>query len=552
MMQPAPQEIEAKFSILNATQADYLCTTPTLTRSFVLGASVQVCHIDTYIDTAAFGLLRFGYALRIRHTPTGYRVTLKSLSQQTQSPIHRRVELEGPLDQGVTPLNLAHWPSMIRDFVVDLLGELPTLVPLCTLHQTRQKRMVWRKQGKAPEPSVPFAELSVDEVKVYPATFAHLQTEEATGDALGHPVADFWEAEAELQPGQAVTELEGLTHKLGQLRGLRPNRQSKLERALAELSYRVIADGQVKSYLQPTMHTADGCRLIWRQQLTQILLNEYGVRASDDPEYVHDMRVAVRRARVAMTLFRPYFRRRSLQHFRQALRTTGRKLGAVRDLDVALAKLNKFQKNNNAAAPEALTLLAEHWQAQRNQAFHDLLHWLDSETYTDFLVSFMHFCQTPGKSARHRHQGSRHPPQPVKVCHVFPSILLQRFERVRCYEDLFVEDVTIPATTLHQLRIECKYLRYLLEFSQHLLGPGGGRLIRALKVLQEHLGDLNDAVTSQNLIKNVPSATSIDVAQYQQEQQATIQQLSDVARTSLLAFIAVEKRRQLLQALVTL
>ncbi len=551
MTQPTPQEIEAKFLVLGATQADQLCTIATLSRSFALQATTQVCHIDTYVDTPAFCLLRLGYALRIRHTPTGYRVTLKSLLQQEKSPIHRRVELESPLDPGIEPLRLMHWPSAIRQFVSALIGESPTLLPLCTLQQTRRKRLVTRKVAKAQEAPEPFAELSVDEVKVYPATLEYLQAAGPHTDALGYVMATFWEVEAELLPGQAEEDLTGLTHKLGLLRGLRPNSQSKLERALIALSSRVISDEQVKSHLQPEMHTADGCRLIWRQQLTQMLLNEHGVRVSDDPEFVHDMRVAVRRARVALNLFKPYFRRRALQHFRQALRTTGRKLGAVRDLDVTLAKLIKFQHTEQAMAPEELISLSEAWQMQRDQAFQDLIRWLDSETYADFLADFMHFCQTPGKRIRHRRQDANHPPQPVKVRHVLPSLLLQRFERVRCYEEIFVEGAMLPAATLHQLRIECKYLRYVLEFAQHLLGPTGERIIRALKVLQEHLGDLNDAVTSQNLIEEMPTATDSEaVDRYYHEQQATIQQQSDLARESLLQFVGLDKRRQLLQALV--
>lgn len=555
MTQPTPQEIEAKFSIRSATQADYLSTTATLTRAFVLQPTTQVSHLDTYVDTPAFCLLRLGYALRIRHTSAGYQATLKSLLQQEKSLIHRRLELEGPIAPAAKPFNLSHWPSGIRDFVCDLVGESPTLVPLCTLQQTRRKRLVTHRQPKAIAAPAPFAELSVDEVKVYPANLEHWQPAEINADdntdAVGLAVATFWEVEAELLPGQAETDLEKLSHRLGVIRGLRPNSRSKLERALAELSRTVIIDEQVKSHLQPEMHTAEGCRLIWRQQLTQMLLNEYGVRVSDDPEYIHDMRVAVRRARVALNLFKPYFRRRALQHFRQALRATGRKLGAVRDLDVALAKLAKFQDQENSTEPEALTSLAEQWQKQRKEAFHGLIDWLDSETYADFLVSFMRFCQTPGKSIRHRRQAAHHPPEPTKIRHVLPSLLLQRFERVRCYEDLFVEGAAIPATTLHQLRIECKYLRYVLEFGQHLLGPSGERLIRALKVLQEHLGDLNDAVTSQHLMEDAP-AGSEGVDHYRNEQQATIQQLRDLARESLLQFVGQEKRRQLLQALVQL
>ena len=67
----------------------------------------------------------------------------------------------------------------------------------------------------------------------------------------------------------------------------------------------------------------------------------------------------------------------------------------------------------------------------------------------------------------------------------------------------------MPATgavhfeTLHALRIDCKYLRYNLEFLRHLLGAEGEQLIAPLIALQDVLGELNDAVVSQQLL-NMP------------------------------------------------
>lgn len=553
MTQPTAQEIEAKFSILSATQADYLCTTSNLTRAFALQAATQVCHVDTYVDTPAFRLLRLGYALRVRHTDAGYRITLKSLPQQEKSHIHRRVELEGPLDTEANPLTLAHWPTAIRDTITALIGEQPVLQSLCTLRQTRRKRMVTRQQPKSTEIVAPFAELSVDEVKVYPpGEDAQLPARTDHTDHTG-AVATFWEAEAELQPGEHEADLKLLTQKLGRVGGLRPNFQSKLEHALDQLSQCMIEGEHVTTHLQATMHMADACRLIWRQQLIKMVLSENGVRTDDDPESVHAMRVAVRRTRVAMQLFQPFFRRKSLRPFRKALRATGRKLGAVRDFDVALAKLTKFQKTIDTPTPERPMPLHEHWQERREVALAELLTWLDSQAYATFLTHFMDFCQTPGKGARHRHQDASHLPEPVAVRHVLPTILLQRFERVQCYETIFVDQATIPAKTLHQLRIECKYVRYVLEFTQHLLGPASTYLIRHLKNLQDQLGDLHDAVVSEKLLDALPPTNADELIHtYRHEQRAVIQHLSGEMRESLFQFITRENRRRLLQALVRL
>jgi CHAD domain-containing protein len=56
----------------------------------------------------------------------------------------------------------------------------------------------------------------------------------------------------------------------------------------------------------------------------------------------------------------------------------------------------------------------------------------------------------------------------------------------------------VPLTRLHQLRIASKGLRYTLEFFADVLGPGAQSLIEQMKQLQDHLGNLQDAVVACN------------------------------------------------------
>lgn len=548
MAQPTNQEVEAKFAILDPAQATRLCDTPTLTAAFALQTAKTVSHLDTYLDTPAYHLLRAGYALRLRQTADGYLATLKGLPLDDEGPIHRRVELEAPLPVQATPLDLAQWPNQIREFVTGVLGADPDLQPLCTLRQTRQKRLVAAQNGKTTLP--PFAELSIDQVTIFWPALSGPAAPDAEETAAG--LLTFWEAEAELLPGQDEEQLAGLVRKLQRLRGLQPNRQSKLERALEEISQCLVSNGQIITAFQPEMHTADACRLIWQRQLLRMVRNEAGVRHSHDIEYIHDMRVAVRRARVAMTLFTPYFRRKPLRTLRQMLRTTGRKLGAVRDLDVALDKLRRHQKKTAAADAADFQGLLTHWQEQRAAAFAELLTWLDSADYADFLRTFARFCRKAGKGAK-RPSAPGEPPEPLQVRHVLPSMLLARFERVRAYETLFSAEQAPPIATLHQLRIECKFLRYNLEFAQHLLGPPGRRLIGSLKEFQEHLGDLNDAAVSAGLLQRVPTEIANDALHhYCAGQQALLEELRQGVQPNLAQFVALDNRRLLLQALVRL
>jgi CHAD domain-containing protein len=100
---------------------------------------------------------------------------------------------------------------------------------------------------------------------------------------------------------------------------------------------------------------------------------------------------------------------------------------------------------------------------------------------------------------------------------------------------------------LHQLRIATKGLRYTLEYFQEVLGPEAKDAIKEIKGLQDHLGDLQDAVVASNLLRdfltwgtwghaqtkggNLPPAQPVvapGVAAYLAARQAELQHLVDI------------------------
>jgi len=236
-----------------------------------------------------------------------------------------------------------------------------------------------------------------------------------------------------------------------------------------------------------------------------MLLCEAGVRLGEDIEYVHDMRVASRRARAALTMFGPYFQAKALDEYAKRLRKTAQILGDVRDLDVALDNLDRYIQGKSGKAIQGSAELREYWQQEHAAARTDLLRWLDNQKYRRFVADFAAFCTHAQVGATNFTHQPGLPPVPHQVRHVLPGAIWTRFERVRTYETLFApqdgehgaaetDARIIPDETLHQLRIDVKALRYNLDFAQHLLGSEGQLLLKQLKQLQSHLGDLNDAV----------------------------------------------------------
>ena len=79
--------------------------------------------------------------------------------------------------------------------------------------------------------------------------------------------------------------------------------------------------------------------------------------------------------------------------------------------------------------------------------------------------------------------------------------MFERLANMRAYD----EWVTIPdppVARLHALRIACKRLRYTLEFFREVLGPDTKDLIEEVVVMQDHLGDLQDAVVASGMLRD--------------------------------------------------
>jgi CHAD domain-containing protein len=242
---------------------------------------------------------------------------------------------------------------------------------------------------------------------------------------------------------------------------------------------------------------AEAVRKILREQLEVMLANEAGSRVGDDIEHVHDMRVAVRRMRAAFRLFGGYFQPQAIKGFEKDLRKTGRALGTVRDLDVFNREAMRYLRLQPKPRRHDLDSLLNRWHEQREAARLELVDYLDSQRYQRFLQEFGDFVQTPGAGVERIPEGE---PQRLLVRDVLSSTVWQLYETAWAYDRVLEE---APVTTLHALRIDCKYLRYTLEFFESLLGPEAPWLIREVTALQDHLGDIQDAEVAKAILADV-------------------------------------------------
>jgi CHAD domain-containing protein len=98
-----------------------------------------------------------------------------------------------------------------------------------------------------------------------------------------------------------------------------------------------------------------------RERLVQMLVHAPGVRLADDIEALHDMRVASRRLRAALSMFAPSFHDADFKRFEQEVKAVTDSLGTARDVDVMIETLEALE----AELPEGERAGMEHFVAER-------------------------------------------------------------------------------------------------------------------------------------------------------------------------------------------
>lgn len=245
----------------------------------------------------------------------------------------------------------------------------------------------------------------------------------------------------------------------------------------------------------PAEAMAEAGRKVLRYHFAEMLRHEEGTRLGEDIEALHDMRVATRRMRAAFEVFGEAFESEAIRPHLKGLRATGRALGRVRDLDVFMQKARNYLEALPEASRDGLAPLLLGWQVQRESARAEMLAHLSSESHHTFKWEFNNFLSTPGAGAR---TSTPDVPVPFLVKEVAPVLIYTRLAGVRAY-DRILENASL--VQYHALRIEFKKLRYTLEFFREVLGEEAKGVINAIKKLQDHLGDLNDADVATRIIR---------------------------------------------------
>lgn len=224
------------------------------------------------------------------------------------------------------------------------------------------------------------------------------------------------------------------------------------------------------------------------QQVRALVEHEAVARVGDDPEGVHQMRVAVRRLRAALkTVSSP-----DLDAVQDELRWLGGVLGRIRDLDVLLGHLRRQAADLPASESVAAERLLDGLVADRRRARRRMLHTLRGERYAALLRTLADLTTADLPYAVPSRDGAA----PALV-----EVIARPYRKLR--KDALALGADPPADDLHALRIRGKRLRYAAE----LAAPAGGRpvrkLIRATKEFQDVLGDHQDTVVAEEELRRL-------------------------------------------------
>jgi inorganic triphosphatase YgiF len=462
-------EIELKFLIAEEAVEAVLAQLP---------GQAAVRWLDAvYYDTVDYALRRAGLALRVRDGEGGRRQTLKSASA---GGVFTRGEWEAPVEGPEPDLRL-----LIDTPAARVLNGDP-LVPVFT---ARVERLVWLVEhgGATIEAALDRGVLTA-----------------------GDRGAGVCELELELKAGPPAA-LFDLARDLAAHAPLRLSLVSKAERgyalALDDGDQRrpgVDRDGLV---LDPDMTAGQALQALGRSALARLCADGEGLRERQDSEGLHRLRVAARRFRALLSVFRSLADDEAALRVRAELKWLAGALGPARDLDVFIAEVWRPAATTSPPVGsddgQALAAFGQALIDAQVEAYARAMAALDSARYRALTLETAAWLEAGSWLTAH---------DVAKVRDGSATALARKAldKRRRTILKRGKHLAALDPAARHAVRIRGKVLRYAAEdlaplFPDH--PRRAARFIEAVKALQDALGALNDLIARDALARAVARAS---------------------------------------------
>jgi CHAD domain-containing protein len=259
--------------------------------------------------------------------------------------------------------------------------------------------------------------------------------------------------------------------------------------------------------LSPDMRADEATKVILRFTLSVMKSNEPGIQADLDTENLHDYRVAVRRTRSALTQIRGVFPPDVVAYFREGFSGLGKLTNKQRDMDVYLLKEDAYRQVLPDSLKGGIDPLFVYLKSERSRALKEVKTGLNSDDYRSFLLEWDDFLSTGPPTL----EDDSTPNASKPVINLAKKRIYKRYRKVIRDGESILMDPQVEDEKLHALRIECKKLRYLLEFCASLFPfDEVHTLVKQLKYLQDNLGDFNDFVVQSNYLIHIGQELMLD------------------------------------------
>lgn len=294
----------------------------------------------------------------------------------------------------------------------------------------------------------------------------------------GEHCEEFAELEFELREG-APASLIVAARRLSDHVPVRLGVLTKAERGF------LVANNQLRRvhkaasvHVHPDMTVAEAFETIVHACLKHYRLNEPLAMRELNAAALHQSRVAMRRLRSALTLFRPAIEDLEFQYLRQELRWFTSQLGDARNLDVYLERQLDDEERERTVR-------------KRERAYDRVADAMNSSRFRRLLIDLV------GWTAIGAWRSAKPAQRSVE------SFANRRLDRLWDSIVMAGRDVAaMDEVTRHELRIQGKKMRYAVEFLRGLYPNAHAaekHFAAAVENLQESLGKLNDMATATSL-----------------------------------------------------
>lgn len=239
------------------------------------------------------------------------------------------------------------------------------------------------------------------------------------------------------------------------------------------------------------------------EQYREILTHDPRTRLGDDPDALHDHRVAVRRLRAMLRAGRPKLDRQWADELRRPLKAAGRALAEVRDLDVLVEQLRADVAELDGTAQSEADRIVHTLEERRERAQAELADALVDGSY----VSLLNRLEQAAHEPRFSGSGS------------LAKAVTKEHRRVRRMTRRLPKDPS--DSELHEVRKAVKRARYAAELAAATGTKGTGKYLKRAKQLQDVLGDHQDAVVAAEVLREAGAGPAVTALLGRQEARRT-------------------------------